>query len=237
MMAPGGEASGDDGYPTGAGRALRPPALDESEVLTAWSAAPRGGWHEIEVFVADEQEAEPVDVDRWSALAHRSLVAQGVRGEAEMSLLFVDEVAMAELNHRFLGKSGPTDVLSFPIDDDVVRSGPRSADSLGPGPVDLDSVDAPALLGDVVICPAVARRNAPDHAGTYDDEMALLVVHGVLHVLGMDHAEPAEAEVMEARERELLASFHTGGLAVADPGLAPVKAARPLAAQVEGDQP
>ncbi len=64
------------------------------------------------------------------------------------------------------------------------------------------------LLGDVVICPAVAARNAPEHAGSYDDEMALLVVHGVLHVLGMDHAEPDEAEAMRAREAELLARFH-----------------------------
>ena len=64
------------------------------------------------------------------------------------------------------------------------------------------------LLGDVVICPTVARRNAPEHAGTYEDELALLVVHGVLHVLGMDHAEPDETAAMQARERELLATLH-----------------------------
>jgi len=60
----------------------------------------------------------------------------------------------------------------------------------------------------VVVCPAVAARNAPDHAGTYDDEMALLVVHGILHILGMDHVENEEAEAMEQRERELLERFH-----------------------------
>ena len=60
----------------------------------------------------------------------------------------------------------------------------------------------------MVICPAVARRNAPDHAGTYDDEVALLVVHGVLHLLGMDHIDSEEAEAMEQRERDLLAKFH-----------------------------
>jgi probable rRNA maturation factor len=64
------------------------------------------------------------------------------------------------------------------------------------------------LLGDVVICPAVAYRNAPEHAGTYDDELALLVVHGLLHLLGLDHDEPDEAEAMEAKERELLARYH-----------------------------
>jgi probable rRNA maturation factor len=60
-----------------------------------------------------------------------------------------------------------------------------------------------------VICPAVAHRNAPEHAGTYDDEMALLLVHGILHLLGMDHADEDEARDMQRRERELLERFHT----------------------------
>ena len=66
----------------------------------------------------------------------------------------------------------------------------------------------PLLLGDVVVCPAVAARNAPSHAGTYDDELALLIVHGILHVLGHDHAEPEETAVMQERERSLLEQFH-----------------------------
>ena len=164
---------------------------------------------DLEVFVADEQSAEPVDAVHLVELARNVLDAQGVRGDAEVSLLFVDEPAMAELNRRFLGKEGPTDVLSFPIDDDVVELGARAVDSLGPGPVnDIQPSDAPALLGDVVVCPAVARRNAPGHAGTYGDEMALLVVHGILHLLGMDHEDDQEAEAMERRERELLERFH-----------------------------
>jgi len=164
---------------------------------------------DLEVFVADEQSAEPVDGLRWVDLARAVLEAQGVRGEAELSLLFVDEAAMAELNQRFLGNDGPTDVLSFPIDDDIVELTARAADSLGPGPVnEVEPSDAPALLGDVVVCPAVARRNAPDHAGTYDDEVALLIVHGILHLLGMDHTDDEEAEAMERRERELLERFH-----------------------------
>ena len=164
---------------------------------------------DLEVFVADEQSAEPVDAARLVELARNVLDAQGVRGEAELSMLFVDEAAMAELNKRFLGKDGPTDVLAFPIDDDDVVEGGRSPDSLGPGPgVDPESADPPNLLGDVVVCPAVAARNAPNHAGTYDDEMALLVVHGILHILGMDHVDSEEAEAMEQRERELLERFH-----------------------------
>ncbi len=163
----------------------------------------------VEVFAADEQSAHPVDAMRLVRLAKAVLAAQGVKADSELSVLFVDEDAMAELNKRFLGKEGPTDVLAFPIDDDDVVEGGRSPDSLGPGNgVDPDSTDPPNLLGDVVVCPAVAARNAPNHAGTYEDEMALLVVHGVLHILGMDHVDTEEAEAMEQRERELLERFH-----------------------------
>jgi probable rRNA maturation factor len=153
----------------------------------------------VEVFGADEQTSAPVDVDRWVTLAREVLVAEGVRGEAELSLLFVDEAAIAELNQRFMGAAGPTDVLAFPIDDPVVSDPDRD---------DPEPTDLPLLLGDVVVCPAVAERQAPTHAGTYDDELALLVVHGVLHVLGHDHAEPGETAVMQERERGLLERFH-----------------------------
>ena len=162
----------------------------------------------VEVFAADEQSAHPVDAMRLVRLAKAVLAAQGVKADSELSMLFVDEEAMAELNKRFLGKDGPTDVLAFPIDDDDVVEGGRSPDSLGPGNgVDPDA-DPPNLLGDVVVCPAVAARNAPDHAGTYENEMDLLVVHGILHVLGMDHVDTEEAEAMEQREKELLVLFH-----------------------------
>ena len=163
----------------------------------------------VDVFAADEQSAEPVDAMRLVRLAQSVLEAQGVNADSELWMLFVDEEAMSELNKRFLGKEGPPDVLAFPIDDDDVVEGGRSPDSLGPGAgVDLEDSDPPNLLGDVVVCPAVAARNAPNHAGTYDDEMALLVVHGILHILGMDHVDNEEAEVMEQRERELLELFH-----------------------------
>jgi probable rRNA maturation factor len=162
----------------------------------------------VVVFAADEQSSHRVDTLRWIRLAEAVLGEEGVRGDTEVSLLFVDEDAIADLNSRFLGREGPTDVLAFPIDDEPVESG-RSPDSGGSGPgFSSEPEEAPSLLGDVVICPAVAERNAPDHAGSYDDELALLVVHGLLHILGMDHEDPEEAEVMEARERELLARHH-----------------------------
>jgi probable rRNA maturation factor len=163
----------------------------------------------VEVFVADEQSAHPVDTVRWMQLAESVITAEGVRGDAELSMLFVDEDVMADLNKRFHGKDGPTDVLAFPIDDDPVEGG-RSPDSggTGPGYTSTEPADMPLMLGDVVVCPAVAHRNAPEHAGTYDDEVALLIVHGILHLMGMDHLEDEEAEVMESREQALLTRFH-----------------------------
>ncbi len=163
---------------------------------------------DLEVFVADEQDDHPVDVTRWEALARDVLTAEGIRGDAELALLFVDEAAMAELNATFMGAEGPTDVLAFPLDasDDPLVG--RSPDGSTSGPDREPPTDQPLLLGDIVICPAVAARNAPAHAGTYVDEIALLVVHGILHVLGSDHATPAETGVMQARERDLLGRFH-----------------------------
>jgi probable rRNA maturation factor len=162
----------------------------------------------VDVFAADEQNDHPVDTLRWARLAEAVLGEEGLAGDAELSVLFVDESAIAELNSRFLGKDGPTDVLAFPIDEEPIESG-RSPDSGGTGPgMPSEPEDMPVLLGDIVICPAVAHRNAPDHAGNYDDELALLVVHGLLHLMGMDHQEDEEADEMEAKERELLARYH-----------------------------
>ena len=163
----------------------------------------------VEVFVADEQSEYPVDHVRWLKLAEQVLDAEGVRGDAELSILFVDQRSMADLNRRFHAQDGPTDVLAFPIDEEPTEGG-RSPDSggTGPGYAPPGRADLPTLLGDVVICPAVATRNAAGHAGTYDDELALLIVHGILHLMGMDHEDDDEAETMEARERELLGKFH-----------------------------
>jgi probable rRNA maturation factor len=163
----------------------------------------------VDVFCADEQRDRPVEINRWSTLARSVLMERGVKGAAEVSLLFVDEASIAALNERFMGHTGPTDVLAFPVEDDPLPAG-RSPDMGGTGP-GADVADEPLmLLGDVVVCPAVAARNAVDHESTYEDEMALLVVHGLLHLLGMDHQVDADAERMEALERSLLARFHTG---------------------------
>lgn len=167
----------------------------------------RGPEGTLNVFGADEQAIVEIDVDRWVQLARDALTDEGVAGEAELSILFVDETAMAELNQRFMDKVGPTDVLAFPIDETGPIGRWPDAGTTGPDR-DEDPNEAPLLLGDVVVCPSVAARQAVDHGVSLDDEMALLVVHGVLHVLGHDHAEADEAARMQARERDLLDRFH-----------------------------
>jgi len=158
----------------------------------------------VDVFGADEQQDHPVALERWTSLARAVLEDQGVHDDVEVSVVFVDRPTIASLNERFRSHPGPTDVLAFPIDDVAPTSG-RYPDLGGSGPgTDVPS-QVPELLGDVVICPAVAGENARHHGVTLDAEIALLVVHGILHLLGMDHEVPAEAEAMEAREREMLA--------------------------------
>ena len=168
------------------------------------------------MFCADEIGDGSIDIARWTTLATTVLAAEGVRGLAELSVLYVDEPAIAELNELYMGKAGPTDVLAFPIDAGEVEvvAGPGGM-SRGPDRAPVDTGDLPLLLGDIVICPSVAARQAEEHAGTFDDELALLLVHGVLHVLGYDHAEEDEATEMRRRELELLEAHHWHGPAPA----------------------
>ncbi len=154
---------------------------------------------EVSIVVSDEQTEVAVDANRWAEFARAVLVAEGRTGE--LTLTFVDADEMAELNEEHMGKVGPTDVLSFPLD---------ASDGVDFGLINSDEV-VPLLLGDVVICPSIAADAAPDHAGTVDDEIALLVVHGILHVLGHDHAEPEETQRMRSSEIEHLTQLHWHG--------------------------
>jgi probable rRNA maturation factor len=153
------------------------------------------------VVAVDEQADIMIDLARWQRLATCALRASGVE-RGELNLMFVDESAMTELNRKHMGEDRPTDVLSFPLD------GAADPDLSGPDLI------GEVLIGDVVVCPAHAERQAAGHAGerghdgSTADELALLIVHGVLHVLGHDHAETAETVVMQEREQRLLDAHH-----------------------------
>jgi len=147
----------------------------------------------MSVFVADEQ-AETFDLVDLHSLAEMVMAEEGYPPDAEVTLLFVDEKEIASYNQRFLDRDGATDVLAFPVEE------------LLPGLVpDTDPHGPPLMLGDVVIAPGYVRRQADQSGVTFEDEMALMVTHGILHLLGYDHEADEDAERMEERERQLLA--------------------------------
>ncbi|MEM7272778.1 MAG: rRNA maturation RNase YbeY [Actinomycetota bacterium] len=151
-----------------------------------------------EIHVFDRTGAGAVDGDRWAALARTVLIGESVT-VGRLDLSFVDRDEMTDLNREHMGGDGPTDVLAFPLDG--VDEPDGFADLTGVDEVpELDELIEP-LLGDVVVCPDVAAAQAADHVGSVDGELTLLVVHGILHVLGHDHAEPEETDRMQARER------------------------------------
>ncbi|MDX6743504.1 rRNA maturation RNase YbeY [Actinocorallia sp. A-T 12471] len=131
-------------------------------------------------------------------LARHVLDAMRIHPQAELSILMVDEPAMHELNQKWMGEDKPTDVLAFPMDE--LRPGHLSGGSE-------DGVADPGLLGDVVLCPAVAERQAKTAGHSTQDEMELLCTHGILHLLGYDHAEPEEHTEMFGLQGRLLASW------------------------------
>lgn len=161
----------------------------------------------VSVFGSNEQHDVECDVLRYVSLAQLTLAREQVVGTCEMSLIFCDQDAISKLNEQYMESQGPTDVLSFPVDDDIVGSG-RNPDNGGRGPgTPSEDDEIPTLIGDVYVCPVVANRQAPEHGNTLDQEIALLVVHGTLHLLSYDHYDQDEREEMQARERVILDEF------------------------------
>jgi probable rRNA maturation factor len=172
----------------------------------------------MSIEVANESGAE-VDADAIVAVARHTLAQMGVNPLVELSVLIVDSAYMAELNHLWMGKDGPTDVLAFPMDESSIDHGPA------------EPAAAPTLLGDIVLCPEVAEAQAakygspdprmrasmdagqtvltkaPDGTYTTGDELNMLTIHGVLHLLGYDHAEPEEEREMFSLQGKLLESW------------------------------
>jgi probable rRNA maturation factor len=146
----------------------------------------------VNVFLADEQD-DPIDAEPLRRLAEMVLEEERFPDTTEVTLLFVGEDQIATYNERFMHRPGATDVLAFPIE------------HLKPGVVPDQKPGGPPLnLGDVVIAPSIVRAQAEAAGVSFTDELALLVVHGLLHLLGYDHQEEQEADDMEDRERQLL---------------------------------
>lgn len=136
-----------------------------------------------------------VDVDELELVACAQYVMEQLRvhPEADLCISLVDEAAMTTLHETWMDLPGPTDVMSFPMDE--LRPGGQ------------DDQPAEGVLGDVVLCPSVAARQATQAGHTSAEELLLLVVHGILHLLGFDHGEPDEEREMFELQRQLLLTF------------------------------
>jgi probable rRNA maturation factor len=159
-----------------------------------------------------------VDEPALAALARFVLDELRMHPLAELSVLLVDAPTIADLHQRWLGEEGPTDVLAFPMDE--LRPPPPGSDRNDRAPADAGSV--PGLLGDVVLCPEVATEQAREAQRPVIEELELLCTHGILHLLGFDHAEPDERATMFGLQDRLLESWRGErgpGRDVAEPGL------------------
>ena len=147
----------------------------------------------------DIQNESDVAVDERTLerLARHVLDEMGVHPLVELSVRLVDVPAMTALHEHFMNEPGPTDVLAFPMDE------------LHDHRIDENDDDAPpTLLGDVVLCPAVAAQQAAQHGQPAEAELHMLCTHGVLHLLGYDHEAAADAKVMRQREDAILGGPH-----------------------------
>jgi probable rRNA maturation factor len=142
-----------------------------------------------------EPDTPDVDPRVIATFANAVLTAEGLEDDCSVTIDFVDDATIAALNAEHMGKAGPTDVLSFPIEDAEPGSPPLRVEG---GP--------PVELGDIFICTNVVHQHAAEYEVTFSDELHLMVCHGLLHLLGWDHMTDADAQAMEARERELLAT-------------------------------
>ena len=146
-----------------------------------------------------------VDEPALAALARHVLDEMRMHPLAELSVLLVDSATMTDLHQRWLGEQGPTDVLAFPMDElRPPPPGSERADRAG----GTEAAVEPALLGDVVLCPDVAREQAREAQHPVADELEMLCTHGILHLLGFDHGEPGERATMFGLQDRLLNSWH-----------------------------
>jgi probable rRNA maturation factor len=146
----------------------------------------------VNVFFSDEQD-QPVDAHSLRAFAESVVAAEGYAPDTELAVILVGPEQMAEYNQRFMERTGPTDVLAFPLDDLIAgKVPPRFRD------------DPPVVLGDVFLCPSEIAKRAAGEGIPFDDFMHLLLAHGILHLLGYDHEDDDTADAMERREDELL---------------------------------
>jgi probable rRNA maturation factor len=144
----------------------------------------------------NNETAADLDEKDLSDLCRFVLDRMRIHPQADLAVLLVDPDTIAQLHEQWMDEPGPTDVLAFPMDE--LRPTPR------------DEEPTPGLLGDVVLCPDIAREQARHAGHSFQDELRLLTTHGILHLLGYDHGEPAEEKQMFELQQQLLADWGDG---------------------------
>lgn len=147
----------------------------------------------MRISTVSHREPEPLDLDAFERIARFALQLEEVPDETELSIALVDTDEMTRLNEQYRGIEGPTDVLSFGCDDPCPTPG-----------------DEPITLGDVVIAPAVAEKQAVELGHSVEHELDVLLVHGILHLLGYDHEADDDSGAMAAREAAILDAYAGG---------------------------
>jgi probable rRNA maturation factor len=136
-----------------------------------------------------------VDEARVLNLAACALSFMNIHPDAELAIQFIDEAVMEKLHIEFMDETGPTDVLSFPMDE------------LRPGTP--ERMTPPGMLGDIAVCPTIAATQALSAGHSVIEEILLLTTHGILHLLGYDHAEPDEEREMFGLQKQILQTFYS----------------------------
>ena len=154
------------------------------------------------------ESGDAVDEEALRRVARHALDRLGVSPLAELAISLVDVQRMEELHLRYMDEPGPTDVLAFPMDELDLRGSRGVGHGHGSGSEEPDD-GAPTMLGDVVLCPEVAERQAREAGHDTLAELELLCTHGVLHLLGYDHGDPEEHAEMFGLQGELLSSYRS----------------------------
>jgi len=145
----------------------------------------------MEILISNKQDDIKIDLSSFKKLAEFTLTFEGIKPLTELSIVFVDEEEIEKLNFQYRGVEEPTDVLSFSLYDKLPQG----------------ETEYPLVLGDVVICPIIAKQNAIKAGCSAEQELNMLLVHGILHLLGYEHDSLDDETIMMARQKEILNGF------------------------------
>ncbi|MBE4908020.1 rRNA maturation RNase YbeY [Bacillus luteolus] len=146
-------------------------------------------------FIDETQEVSEEHINTLTGLLNSAAAIEGVEEGSELSITFVDNEKIQEINRDYRDKDRPTDVISFALEE------------LGEGEIEIVGADMPRILGDIIISIPKTKEQAEEYGHSFLRELGFLAVHGFLHLVGYDHEEQEEEEIMFSRQREILDAY------------------------------